>query len=79
LEVEVNAPPRTTVVPGNQLIHAAQLIKNYIAKEGLDGTVGLNAALLLFVLGMITSGHTEQDAHDALERCYRMLDSEKPS
>jgi len=75
----VIAPPRTTVVHGNDLVKAAQLLKDCLAREGINGTVGLNAALLLFVLGMITSGHSEKDAHDTLERCYRMLDLEKPS
>jgi hypothetical protein len=71
--------PFVVVIKGGELFRVANALDRYIREQNIDPTVGINAALLLFAAGLIQNGHNERDGHDALDRCYRMLDMEKPS
>jgi hypothetical protein len=71
--------PPVVVVKSVELYRVARLIDKWLRENGIHASIGLNAALLLFAAGLKDNGHGEQDGHDALDRCYRLLDTEKPS
>jgi hypothetical protein len=73
----VTAPHK--IIKGAELLRVARLIDAFLRVADIDPTVGLNAALFLFATGLLKTGHSEQDGHDALDRCYRIWDAEKPS
>lgn len=71
--------PQMVVVKGGELLRVARLIDAFLKELGVPPTVGINAGLFLFAAGILATGHTELEGHDALDRCYRILDEEKPS